>query len=168
MALLIIVPIAVAVAAYCVWALRRDRRTETAARLDAPAHEVWAVLTDFGSYGEWNPLFTAVSGQLAEDERLDVTRAQEGGKPRRLRPAVLRVSPARQIRWLDRLGPGGCFDREHYLVLEPQEDGTTLLTHGERVTGVLLPVLSGRLDGAAADLEAMNAALAERVGAARR
>jgi len=166
-ALLIIVPIALALAAYCVWAMRRDHRTETTAHLDAPAHEVWAVLTGFGSYAEWNPLFTAVNGELAEDERLAVTRTHTDGRPRRLRPKVLHVSPARRIQWLHRLGPGGLLDREHYLVLEPQKDRTTRLIHGERVTGVLLPMAAGRFDGAAEELEAMNTALAERVKTSR-
>lgn len=163
MALIIIALIVVVIAAYCVWAMRRERRIETTAHLDAPAHEVWAVLTDFDSYGEWNPFITAIGGQLAEGERLDVTLTRSGGKARRFRPAVLRVSPARQIRWLGRLGPGGLFDGEHYLVLEPREDGTTRLTHGERFTGVLLPVMTGLMDDTATDFEAMNAALAERV-----
>lgn len=167
MALFIIVPIAVAAILYCVWAMRRDHRTETTAHLDAPAHEVWAVLTGFGSYAEWNPLFTAVSGELAEGERLAVTRERADGKPQRLRPKLLHVSPARRIQWLHRLGPGGLFDREHYLVLEPQEGRTTRLTHGERVTGVLLPMAAGRLDDTAARLEAMNTALAERVKTSR-
>ncbi|MCH7229265.1 SRPBCC domain-containing protein [Glycomyces sp. L485] len=168
MILLIILAVVVAaVAGYSVWALRQDRRIETTARIDAPAHEVWAVLTDFPAYGEWNPFITAISGQLAEYERLDVTFTQSNGKTQRVRPRVLRVSPARQIRWLGRLGPGGLFDGEHFFVLEPQEDGATVLTHGERFTGVLVPAMSGLLDDTAKSFEAVNTALAERVESGR-
>ncbi len=166
--LIIAVPIAVAIAVYCVWAMRREHRIETTSHLDAPAHEVWAVLTDFASYGEWNPFITAISGRPAEDERLDIVLARPNGRRRRVRPTVIRVSPARQFRWFSRLGPGGLFDGEHYFVLEPQEDGTTRLTHGERFTGVLAPVMAGPLGQAATGVEAMDTALAERIGAAER
>nr|WP_255671567.1 SRPBCC domain-containing protein [Glycomyces amatae] len=156
-----------AATAYAIWAMGQERRIETEVRLDARANEVWAVLTDFPAYGEWNPFLTAVSGLLAEDERLDVSFAGEDGKVRRLRPRVLRVSPARQIRWLGKLGPGGLFDGEHYFVLAPQEDGSTVLTHGERFTGVLVPLMSKSLAETERGFDAMDAALTARLAAAQ-
>ncbi|GAB3655326.1 SRPBCC family protein [Glycomyces tarimensis] len=164
--LIILLAVVALIAGYCVWALRQDRRIETSARIDAPPHKVWSVLTDFPAYGQWNPFITAISGTLAEGERLDVTLTRSDGKVQRFKPAVLRVSPARQIRWLGRLGPGGLFDGEHYFVLEPQQDGSTLLTHGERFTGVLVPAMSGMLADTAKAFESMNSALVERVASA--
>ncbi|THV30317.1 SRPBCC domain-containing protein [Glycomyces paridis] len=143
--------------------MAQEHRIETTAHLDARANEVWAVLTDFPAYGEWNPFLTAIAGLLAEDERLDVTLTRPGGKVDRFRPRVLRVSPARQIRWLGRLGPGGLFDGEHYFVLEPQPDGTTVLTHGERFTGVLVPLMKSALADTEQGFTAMNEALAARL-----
>ncbi|GAB3220447.1 SRPBCC domain-containing protein [Glycomyces halotolerans] len=161
--LIIALVIVAALVGYAVWALRRDERIETSAAIDAPAHEVWAVLTDFDSYGEWNPFITAISGQLAEGERLRVTMRQSNGRPFHVRPTVLRVSPARQIRWLGRLGTGGMFDAEHYFLLEPQADGTTVLVHGERFTGVLVPLMKRTLADTEQSFISMNGALAERV-----
>lgn len=166
--LIIAAPLAAAIVVYCVWAMRREHRIETTAHLNAPAHEVWAVLTDFASYGEWNPFISAISGRPAEDERLDVVLARPNGGRQRLRPTVLRVSPARRLHWFGRLGPGGLLDGEHYFVLEPQKDGTTRLTHGKRFTGVLVPVMTGPLDQTTTGVEAMNTALAERIGTAER
>jgi hypothetical protein len=152
-----------AATAYSLWALGQEQRIETTAHLDARANEVWAVLTDFPAYGEWNPFITAIAGVLAEDDRLDVTLQQPNGKTNRFRPRVLRVSPARQIRWLGKLGPGGLFDGEHYLVLEPQADGTTVLTHGERFTGVLVPLMKSLLAETEQAFGSMNAALEARL-----
>lgn len=166
MIILVVVAVVVAAAtAYAIWAMGQERRIETALRLDARANEVWAVLTDFPAYGEWNPFLTGMSGLLAEDERLDVALTRGDGKVQRFRPRVLRVSPARQIRWLGKLGPGGLFDGEHYFVLAPQEDGTTVLTHGERFTGVLVPLMSKALADTERGFDAMNAALTARLAA---
>lgn len=165
--LIIALVIVAAVVGYAVWALRRPERIETTAHLDAPAHEIWAVLTDFDSYGEWNPFIISIDGQLAEGERLSTTLKQSNGKTMGFKPVVLRVSPARQIRWLGKLGPGRLFDGEHYFVLEPQEDGTTSLTHGEHFTGILVPAMKSLLDDTTESFKAMNAALAERVEAVR-
>jgi hypothetical protein len=152
-----------AATAYGLWALGQEQRIETTVHLDARANEVWAVLTDFPAYGEWNPFITAVSGLLAEDERLEASFLQPNGKTNSFRPRVLRVSPARQIRWLGKLGPGGLFDGEHYLVLEPQSDGSTVLTHGERFTGVLVPLMKGLLADTEQGFASMNAALEARL-----
>jgi hypothetical protein len=154
-----------ALTAYGLWAIGQEQRVETTVHLDARANEVWAVLTDFPSYGEWNPFITDISGLLAEDERLEATFLQPNGKSTTFRPRVLRVSPARQIRWLEKLGPGGLFDGEHYFVLEPQADGTTVLTHGERFTGVLVPLMKSLLADTERTFTSMNAALEARLKA---
>lgn len=161
--LVIVAAIVAAATAYAIWAMGQEQRIETTATLDARANEVWAVLTDFPSYGEWNPFITEISGLLAEDERLEAVFVQSNGKPSRFRPRVLRVSPARQIRWLGKLGPGGLFDGEHYFVLEPQIDGTTVLTHGERFTGILVPLKASLLADTDQGFASMNAALEARL-----
>ncbi|MEU6860454.1 SRPBCC domain-containing protein [Glycomyces sp. NPDC046736] len=161
--LIVAAVIVAAATAYVLWAMSQERRIETTAHLDARPNEVWAVLSDFPAYGEWNPFITEISGLLAEDERLDVAFTQSNGKVSRFRPRVIRVSPARQIRWLGKLGPGGLFDGEHYFVLEPQSDGTTVLTHGERFTGILVPLMKGLLADTEHSFAKMNEALTERV-----
>ncbi|HEX2144660.1 MAG TPA: SRPBCC domain-containing protein [Glycomyces sp.] len=165
--LVIAAVIIAAITAYAIWAMGQEHRIETTAHLDARANEVWAVLTDFPAYGEWNPFITEISGLLAEDERLEVVFAQSDGKTSRFRPRVLRVSPARQIRWLGKLGPGGLFDGEHYFVLEPQSDGTTVLTHGERFTGVLVPLMTKLLADTEQGFTSMNTALEARIESAQ-
>ncbi|THV41942.1 SRPBCC domain-containing protein [Glycomyces buryatensis] len=144
-----------------------EHRIETTAHLSGAAHEVWAVLTDFSSYGDWNPFIISLSGTPAEGERLEATFLQANGKESQFKPIVLRVSPARQLRWLGKLGPGGLFDGEHYFVLKPAEDGGTDLVHGERFTGLLVPAMKGLLADTAKGFTSMNEALEERVKSVR-
>ncbi len=42
-------------------AFRKEIHSETT--IEASADEVWAVLSDFGSYGEWNPGMESVQGE---------------------------------------------------------------------------------------------------------
>lgn len=169
MIILVVAAVIVAAAtAYAIWAMGQEHRIETTAHLDARANEVWAVLTDFPAYGEWNPFITEIAGLLAEDERLEAAFTQSGGEVKRFRPRVIRVSPARQIRWLGKLGPGGLFDGEHYFVLQPQTDGTTVLTHGERFTGVLVPFMKRLLADTEQGFTSMNTALEARLEAVGR
>ncbi len=39
--------------------------------IDATADEVWAALTDFDSYGDWNPGFVSARGRAEVGTRLD-------------------------------------------------------------------------------------------------
>ncbi|MFQ3665679.1 MAG: SRPBCC domain-containing protein, partial [Sphingomonadaceae bacterium] len=78
--------------------------------------------------------------------------------PMRFQPTLLVAEPARELRWRGRLVLPGLFDGEHWLRLQP--DGTsTRLVHGERFSGLLVPLLAGTLDRTRAGFEAMNAAL---------
>jgi hypothetical protein len=152
-----------AAAALGVWAARQRFTVETAIDIDAPAHQVWKVLLDFPSYGEWNPLITEISGVPAEGERLDVAVNESNGTTTRFRPLVLRVSPARQLRLLRRLGPLPLLDGDHSLVLRPDGDATRF-EHGIVISGMLTPFVRAALErDTEKEFTAMNEALAERV-----
>ena len=46
----------------------RELRREI--EIDAPPERIWAVVTDFGAYSEWNPFIRRISGGLREGARL--------------------------------------------------------------------------------------------------
>ena len=50
--------------------MKKQLRTEIA--IDAPPERVWAVLTDFERYGEWNPFVPSLQGELSGGSRLRV------------------------------------------------------------------------------------------------
>jgi hypothetical protein len=79
-------------------------------------------------------------------------------------PVVLRNTAGREFRWKGKLVLPGIFDGEHYFRLASGGAGSTQFTHGERFTGLLVPLLRGALDrDTRSGFEAMNRALKQRV-----
>ncbi len=139
----------------------------TTVDIAATPERVWSVLTDLPAYGDWNPFITEAGGAVAAGERLRL-RLQDGeGRPMRIRPRVRVARPARELRWLGRLGVPGMFDGEHRFAIEPAPGGGSRLLHEERFTGVLVPLLAGRLERRTRPaFERMNEALKARAEAA--
>jgi hypothetical protein len=133
--------------------------------IDATPDEVWAVLTDFARYREWNPGFEKAEGRAQVGETLHLTFAKQGGKGMTMHPTVLVADPGRELRWLGRLGLPGIFDGEHRFEIQELAPGRVRFIQAERFSGVLVPFLRKlvRVDTPAM-FEAVNAALADRVG----
>ena len=121
-------------------------------------------LLDFPRYPEWNPFVRSIEGLPSPGSPLKVSIAPPGGKPLTFRLIVLHSSAPQEFRWKGKLLLPGLFDGEHYFRLVPADDGSTQFMHGERFTGLLVPLLRSQLDrGTRAGFEAMNAALKQRV-----
>lgn len=136
----------------------------TTISIAATPDRVWSVLMAFARYPEWNPFIRSIEGQAAEGSAITIAIQSPTGKAMTLRPVVLRNSEAREFRWKGKLGLPGIFDGEHYFALAPSGAGATMLTHGERFTGLLVPLLRGLLDrDTRSGFEAMNRALKQRV-----
>jgi hypothetical protein len=131
----------------------------------APPDSVWAVLTDFGSYEEWNPFIRRIRGELREGARLEVRIEPPGGRAMTFRPTVLAVRPERELRWLGRLLAPGIFDGEHRFTLEPLDGDRTRFVQAERFGGILVRAFGSTLDKTKLGFEQMNAALKERAEA---
>jgi predicted N-acetyltransferase YhbS len=138
-----------------------EQRIETTVTIAAPPERVWTILTDFARVPDWNPFIRAISGALQEGARLSVLIAPPGQRSMRFRPLVLIAQPGRELRWRGSLVLPGLFDREHYLVLQPDGSGGTRLVHGEVFCGLLTPLIMRPLMLAATreGFEAMNQAL---------
>ena len=143
------------------------REIETTVEIDAPPAAVWRVLTDFPTYGEWNPFIPTISGNVQVGERLTVRLEPPGGKGMTIKPTVLAAEPERELRWKGRLVVPGLFDGEHTFRIEPIDGQRSRFVHGERFTGILVGVVKGILGKTEAGFEQMNAALKQRVEAAR-
>ena len=131
--------------------------------ISAPAERVWAVLLDFPRYPEWNPFVRSIEGLPSEGASLKVTLSPPGGKSMTFRPVVLRHIAQQEFRWKGKLLFPGLFDGEHYFALAPVGDSSTAFTHGERFSGLLVPLARGALErGTKAGFEAMNVGLKQR------
>lgn len=159
---------AIALLAVAALLLHRERRVERTVDIAAHPDEVWATLTDFTAYGEWNPFIREVSGSATAGATLRVGIHPAKGSAMTFTPTVLASEPGQELRWLGRVVVPGLLDGEHSFTLEPVAgtNGTvgTRLTQSERFSGVLVPLVGGAID-VGDDFEAMNRALKERVEA---
>ncbi len=138
------------------------KKLEHITDIAAPAGEVWAVLTDTGSYADWNPFIRTLEGTWARDARLAVS-VKAGAREMSFRPTVLAYEEGRLIRWRGRLLLPGIVDGEHEFRVEPQSDGTSRFTQRETFRGLLVPFLRGTLEDTDRGFAEMNEALRQRV-----
>src|SRR4051794_16923195 len=131
--------------------------------IDAAPSTVWGVLTDFAAYGQWNPFIVRADGIAEKGSRLDLRMQPASGSAVTLKPVVLEVRPAEELRWLGRLWIPGLMDAEHsFLLTQTGVDGCRLVQR-ERFSGVLVPLLAHSLDkGTLPAFGAMNEALKQR------
>jgi hypothetical protein len=140
----------------------------TAIEIAAPPVAVWAVLTDFAAYPDWNPFIIAIWGPLALGERLTVRIRPPNSGAMTFRPLIERLQPQRELQWRGHLLIPGLFDGVHRFQLEPLADGLrTRLHQDEAFSGLLAPLLmTGKnRDKTEAGFVAMNAALKQRAEA---
>lgn len=127
--------------------------------INAPAEEVWAVLTDFERYAEWNPFIVNSTGKAEVGATLTNTMRQPD-KDHVFKPTVTKCDPPRYFEWLGKLFFSGLFDGRHYFQLEETEPGKTVFTHGEYFSGILVGLIWKKIEaGTRAGFEAMNEAL---------
>jgi len=131
--------------------------------IDAPPSEVWATLTNTGSYPDWNPFIRRLSGELREGAKLDVRIEPPGGRAMSFKPTVLGVEDERELRWLGSFLIRGLVDGEHIFRLEALGEGGTRFTQAERFSGILVRPFGSALDKTELGFEQMNAALKARV-----
>ncbi len=129
-------------------------------QIAAPPSAVWAVLTDLGSYPEWNPLFREASGQVVVGKRITLRGAHPvSGRLMTVKPKITVAEPGVELRWVASLP--GIISGEHSFALTPA-DGGTRLVQSETLRG-LLAALSGKaVTGTERSFHAMNEALRKR------
>jgi len=141
-----------------------ELRTEI--EIDAPAERVWAVLTDFDRFPDWNPFIRRIHGNAQVGSRLDVFLGASGTRGMQFRPIVTMVVPNRELRWLGRLGLPRLFDGEHIFQIEPLGSTRARFIQRERFRGLLVPLMARSLNrDARRGFEEMNQALRARVNA---
>jgi hypothetical protein len=141
------------------------RELRTHIEIDAPPARVWAILTDFAAYPEWNPFILSVAGEPTVGTRLGARIEPPGGRAMTFKPTVTEVTPGRELRWLGRLLAPRVFDGEHIFQLEPIGESRTRFVQAERFRGALVPLFGKTLERTERGFTAMNEALKRRVEA---
>lgn len=136
--------------------MNKEIRSEI--QISASPAKVWQVLSAFEHYPEWNPFVKKLSGEPAPGKKIRVSLPGMGFTPR-----VLVFDAEREFRWKGQLLLPGIFDGEHYFILQPAPNGSTRFIHGEKFSGILLPLFSKSLDTSTlSGFREMNQALKQR------
>ena len=112
----------------------------------APPARVWAVLSDFSAYPEWNKFIPEASGTLEKGARLTVRIAPPGGVPMTISPKIIHLEPGSRLTWRGRLIAPGVFDGEHDFVVASRDSYVTQFTQTETFRGVLVPLFASSLN----------------------
>ncbi|HYG28784.1 MAG TPA: SRPBCC domain-containing protein [Allosphingosinicella sp.] len=141
-------------------------RIVTEALLPHPRERVWAVLTDFARYPEWNPLVLEAEGEPAAGARLRLLIARPDGSGRhdRLSARIVELERGARLAWRGSIPL--LFTGRHWFALADAPSGT-LFRHGEDMSG-LFPLIGGARMAARyrPGYDRFNAALAARLAAA--
>jgi hypothetical protein len=135
---------------------------EAEVELNAKPHEVWAVLTEFGRYGAWNPFITQIEGEPKLGEMITV-HVGIGPAAAPIKAEVITFKPDQELAWRSKLIAPGLFDRDHIFRIEPNGTGCKL-KQIQTYMGTMAPV-AGLLTTEVVrhGLKAMNDALKSRV-----
>jgi len=126
----------------------------------APPSVVWDVLVDFGTYRRWNPLIRSVLGHAVSGRQLQITVAAPPGADVTSRLTIVHLRQGCEMTWLEWWSVPGVFLSERRFRIEPLPQGGVRFHHGEKVRGVMVPLLDGRRrTRQRAGFDAMNAAL---------
>lgn len=131
--------------------------------IDAPRDRVWAVLTDFAAYEDWNPYVTSASGDVREDAELRLRLEPPGGEIEDVTVKVLTARFERKLRWEDRLVVPGLRDEEVTFRVLKLSSSRVRLFEDLRVEGLFSPFAD--LGPSTRGLELMAAALERRAEA---
>ena len=129
-------------------------------------HLVWAVLSDFASYPDWNPYLVHVEGEARVGTELSLTIVQRNWDAPFTVPATLtEVEPGSMLGWRGVAFFEGVHDTHHTFRLDPLPGDRTRLRQAEAFAGVLPHLIyDDTLRGhTQAAFRAMNEALAARI-----
>lgn len=131
--------------------------------IQASTDVVWAVLTDFRSYGRWNPFIRAIDGRASLGARLVLTTQQRGADAQRSVGVVVHLQPRHMLGWRSRGASGWLMGTIRSFRLDRAPDGGVRLRHARQVRGLLAPLLHLRSqEPAERQMHEMNAALKDR------
>lgn len=109
----------------------------TSIDIDAPAREVWAVLTDFPTYGQWSN-FSSIDGVAKEGTKLAMKMPGMS-----FGSTVTAAAPEQKLEWAAKIFSAGLFEGRHTFTLTRNADGSTHLDNTETFSGALVWPLQG-------------------------
>jgi hypothetical protein len=130
--------------------------------INSTPEKVWAILTDFDNYPNWNPFVTSLTGDVSVGNKIAVRIEPPGASANNFKPIVTAFEPNKKFSWLGVFLMRGIFEGEHKFELTDNKNGTTTLVQSENFIGILVPLFRKTLDNnTRRGYEAMNNRLKE-------
>jgi hypothetical protein len=125
-------------------AMAKEIKTEIL--INATPEKVWAILTNFDNYPNWNPFVKSIKGEVKVGKKITVRIEPPNAKGMTFKPRVLVFIANKELRWLGHLLFAGLFDGEHKFELIDNGNGTTTFIQSEKFKGILVPFFKKQLD----------------------
>lgn len=122
------------------------KEIKTEILINATPQKVWAILTNFEKYPDWNPFIKSIKGEVKTGNNITVRIEPPGASGMTFKPKVLTWETHKEFKWLGRLLFTGFFDGEHKFELIDNRNGTTTLIQSEIFKGILVPLFKKQLD----------------------
>ncbi|HXU26543.1 MAG TPA: SRPBCC domain-containing protein [Bacteroidia bacterium] len=122
------------------------KEIKTQILINATPQKVWAVLTNFNNYPNWNPFIKSITGEVKIGNKITAYLQPPNAKDMMFKPKVLALDTNKEFRWLGHLLFPGLFDGEHKFELIDNGNGTTTFIQSEKFRGILIPFFAKMLN----------------------
>lgn len=130
--------------------------------IDASADQVWAVITDFAKYPEWNTALPTIGGDLRVGSTLSM-ELDLGGKRMAVTAEVQTLDPGRAFSWKGHLGADVLFTGRREFTVAPAGPGASTFRHVESLSGLIVPLfLLAKGKAVATHHHGLNSAIKQR------
>jgi len=109
-------------------------RIERRVGVRATADRLWELISDFGSWGRWNPYETDLSGAIVYGGRISLTERMPGLPERTVQAQIGEWQPRAQLVWSEKRGLW--FNSVRYFEIEELEPGSCILANGAIFSGL--------------------------------
>lgn len=109
--------------------------------IEASPEKIWRLLTDAANFTQWNSTLQSMDGEIVPGGLVKMTVPEVPG--RTFKAKVAEYVPNQWMLWVDGFAP--MFMGKRSFSLKPNGDGTTSFTMTEVLSGLMLPLIAGKL-----------------------
>jgi hypothetical protein len=109
--------------------------------IKATPEKIWKLLTDAENYTKWNSTLESLEGNISLGGTVKMKVPEAPGRTFKVK--VKEFTPNKSMLWQDGFAP--MFMGKRYFTLLPNSDGTTIFTMSEVFSGLMLPMIAGKL-----------------------
>ncbi|MCD4743948.1 MAG: SRPBCC domain-containing protein [Desulfobacteraceae bacterium] len=136
---------------------------EESIEINAPDEKIWDIISNFGTYPDWNTYIKYIEGDLKPGKSLYVETENMNANHAKYHAIVTKVVENRELSWEGRLLMSGIYDSERSFVITSLSESRSIFTFRGNYTGLLVPLFRALVrKGEASDYKRMNKALKVR------